>query len=383
MTSTKIKLSKKVHRNKQQIIIDFPFDDEIISLVKTIPGRCWSRTLRHWYVPYSENALECIKATFKNHELDSNVFNKSYYLNHSTLPKKYKTLATYYSKYLSGKRYSKSTIDSYSFLVKDFLTYNKSMELNELTLRQVELYIEDVFLKRKYSVSTQRQLVSALKLFKSFCPEVGYDTLELERPKKDRKLPIVLSKEEIINLIRLTKNLKHRAIIALIYSCGLRISELINLELKHIDINRKQLHIKNAKGRKDRYVIIAESFLPLLHNYMTTYEPNRYFVEGQKGNRYSAESIRKFLKTSCKRAGIYKRVTPHTLRHSYATHLLENGIDLRYIQALLGHAKPETTMIYTHVAQKDLLAIKSPLDIAVKQFTATEHSNQKVVISGS
>ncbi|WP_040253245.1 site-specific tyrosine recombinase/integron integrase [Psychroserpens mesophilus] len=383
MTSTKIKLSKRVHRNKQQIIIDFPFDEELISLVKTIPGRRWSQILKHWYVPYSESALKNVQATLKNYNVDSSDFNKRHYLDHSILPKKYKTLTTYYSKYLSGKRYSKSTIDSYLFLVTDFLTYSKSKELHELTLRQVELYIEDVFLNRKYSISTQRQLVSTLKLFKSFCPEVGYDAIELERPKKDRKLPVVLSKEEIINLIRLTKNLKHRAIIALIYSCGLRISELINLEIRHIDINRKQLHIKNAKGRKDRYVIIAESFMPLLHNYMTTYEPTRFFVEGQKGNRYSAESIRKFLKTSCQRAGIYKRVTPHTLRHSYATHLLENGIDLRYIQALLGHAKPETTMIYTHVAQKDLLAIKSPLDIAVKQFTATEHSNQKVVISGS
>lgn len=383
MTSTKIKLSKRVHRNKQQIIIDFAYDEELISLVKTIPGRRWSQIFKHWYVPYSENALKSIKNTLKKYDVDSSDFNKNFYLDHSKLPNKYKTLTRYYSKYLSGKRYSKSTIDSYSFLVIDFLTYNKSMELNELTLRQVELYIEDVFLKRKYSISTQRQLVSALKLFKSFCPEVGFDALELERPKKDRKLPVVLSKEEIINLIRLTKNLKHRAIIALIYSCGLRISELINLEIKHIDVSRRQLHIKNAKGRKDRYVIIAESFMPLLHNYMTTYEPNLYFVEGHKGNRYSPESIRKFLKTSCKRAGIYKRVTPHTLRHSYATHLLENGIDLRYIQELLGHAKPETTMIYTHVAQKDLLAIKSPLDIAVKQFTASRNRNQKVVISGS
>ncbi|MBR9847539.1 MAG: tyrosine-type recombinase/integrase [Algicola sp.] len=383
MATTTIKLSTKVHHKAKQILIHFDYDETLLDLVRTLPERRWSKSLKHWYVPYSEHALKCIKSTFKNYSIDSRALYKGYNLDHSKLPKKYKTLMKFYIKYLNGKRYSKSTIDSYSFLVTDFLMYSKSKELHELTLRQVELYVEDVFLKRKYSVSTQRQLVSGLKLFKSFCPEVGYDVLELERPKKDRTLPTVLSKEEIINLIRLTKNLKHRAIIALIYSCGLRISELINLELKHIDINRRQLLIKNAKGRKDRYVIIAESFLPLLHNYLTTYEPNYYFVEGQKGSRYSSESVRKFLKSSCKRAGIRKRVTPHTLRHSYATHLLENGIDLRYIQSLLGHAKPETTMIYTHVAKKDLLAIKSPLDIAVKQFTSSENQHQKVVISGT
>ncbi|MCB0383537.1 MAG: tyrosine-type recombinase/integrase [Psychroserpens sp.] len=383
MNSKTIKLSTKVHHNIKQIIIDFDYNETLIDLVKTIPNRRWSKSLNNWYVPYSESTLDSIITTFRNYDIDSRALHKGYYIDHSKLSKKYKTLVTYYSKYLRGKRYSKSTIDSYSFLVTDFFAYSRSKELQELTLRQVELYIEDVFLKRKYSVSTQRQLVSALKLLKSFCPEVGYDVLELERPKKDRKLPVVLSKEEIINLIRLTRNLKHRAIIALIYSCGLRISELIQLEIKHIDINRKQLLIKNAKGRKDRYVIIADSFMPLLHNYLTTYEPKFYFVEGQKGRHYSAESIRKFLKMSCKRAGIHKRVTPHTLRHSYATHLLENGIDLRYIQELLGHAKPETTMIYTHVAQKDLLAIKSPLDIAVKQVSASENQYHKVVISGT
>jgi len=185
----------------------------------------------------------------------------------------------------------------------------------------------------------------------------------------------------MISIIQHTKNLKHRAILALIYSAGLRISELLNLKLEHIQIQRKQLLIKNAKGRKDRYVTLAESFMPLLHNYLITYRPEIYFVEGTKGKPYSASSVRKFLFRSCKSAYIRRTVTPHTLRHSYATHLLESGVGLRHIQELLGHSRPETTMIYTHVARKDLLDIQSPLDSAIKQLTKNQNEEQKFLLS--
>lgn len=382
MPSTKITLLRKTHNKEQIILIHFRYNDKLIDLVKTLPRRQWSASLKCWHIPYSEKAISLIMTTFKGYSIENRISQKVVNSIKPVLNKKRKTLILDYIKYLKGKRYSVSTVDTYSFLVSDFLRFYSNRDLHELTFKHVEQYIEDVFIKRNYSISTQRQLVSALKLFKNFCPELAYDQLELERPKRDRKLPTVISKEEIINLIRVTKNLKHRAIIALIYSCGLRVSELIHLELRHIDIQRRQLLIRNAKGRKDRYVILAESFLPLLLNYIHTYEPKQYFVEGRQGKQYSAGSIRKFLRTSCNQAGIRKRVTPHTLRHSYATHLLENGIDLRYIQELLGHAKPETTMIYTHVAKKDLLSIKSPLDIAVKQFMASEKEPSKVTLSG-
>jgi site-specific recombinase XerD len=179
--------------------------------------------------------------------------------------------------------------------------------------------------------------------------------LILERPKKHRKLPRILSQEEVLAIIQNTQNLKHRAILALIYSCGLQISELINLKLEDFHIERKQLIVKKGKGRKDRYVSLADSFTPLLLNYYNSYKPKSYFVESQKGRKYNAESVRQYLRKNCFKAKIKKPVTPHTLRHSYATHLLENDVDIRYIQSLLGHAKPETTMIYTHVKRKDLM----------------------------
>ena len=141
--------------------------------------------------------------------------------------------------------------------------------------------------------------------------------------------------------------------------------------------------IKNAKNRKDRNVILAESIMPLLRNYFTSYRPNTFFIEGLEGGKYSAESVRAFLHKAVKLAKIKKTVTPHTLRHSYATHLLENGIDIRYIQVLLGHAKPETTMIYTHVSKRDLLKIESPLDLAIKGLIENENNNKNMRISGN
>ncbi len=198
-----------------------------------------------------------------------------------------------------------------------------------------------------------------------------------------RKLPEVLSIEEILSLIQVTHNLKHRTIIAMLYSCGLRIGELLNLRLADIHLRRRQLQIRNAKGRKDRYVVLADSVLPLLNNYLMSYSPHEYLIEGKVGKPYSASSVRKFLKRSCRLANIHRPITPHTLRHSYATHLLEQGIGLRHIQELLGHSKPETTMIYTHLARKDLLNVASPLDTALKQFRDNGNTEQKFLDLGT
>jgi site-specific recombinase XerD len=263
----------------------------------------------------------------------------------------------------------------------DFIEFHNNKQLDYLTTKDVELFIETVFIKRKYSISTQRQFISAVKQFIIFYPKTGISNLTLTRPKKSKILPTVLSQEEMIYIIQCTKNLKHRAILALIYSAGLRIGELLNLKLEHIQIHRKQILIKSAKGRKDRYVTLADSFVPLLQNYLISYQPELYFVEGEKGKPYSASSVRKFLARSCKEAKIKRTITPHTLRHSYATHLLESGVGLRHIQELLGHSRPETTMVYTHIARKDLLDIKSPLDHALKHLSETQKEEQKLLLS--
>jgi len=369
-----IEIQKKIHKKEVVLLLLFPYNDRIKTILKSLNYYYWSKTLKGWVTKYSDERLSEVKINLKNNAklvLDASLFENLYPKSVKTqrsLTEENKELIRVYVKYLIGKRYSKSTVRTYFTFVADFIDYTQPKPLANLTNRDVELFIEDIFIARAYSISSQRQFISALKLFIRLYPECKIDSMLLVRPKNSKVLPAVLSQREVITLLQVTKNLKHRAIIALLYSAGLRIGELISLELRHIDIGRRQILVKNGKGRKDRYVILANSFLPLLQNYLSTYNPVRFFVEGNTGIRYSDSSIRKFLYRSTQLSKISKKVTPHTLRHSYATHLLENGIGLRHIQELLGHSRPETTMIYTHVAKKDLLEIKSPLDTILESL---------------
>ena len=376
-----IYLEQKTHKKESQLLLKFSFDDTLKGLVKSVEGTHWSQTLNAWYLKNSEENLALILELFQDvTKVDTSRVSKKTHFKRNLTESQRQLLNTFYL-FLKGKRYSPSTIQTYTFFIADFINFHTKTPLEELTNRAVELFIETVFIERKYSVSSQRQFISALKVFTSFYPQTKIHNLSLERPKKSRILPTVLSQEEVLKIIQCTQNIKHRAILTLLYSCGLRIGELINLKLADFHVERKQLIVKKGKGRKDRYVSLADSFLPLLSNYYLSYKPTIYFVEGQNGGKYSAESIRSFLRKSCKKAGIRKLVTPHTLRHSYATHLLENGVDLRYIQTLLGHSKPETTMIYTHVQRKDLMEIQNPLDVALQKFNKINNNNQKVVLS--
>ena len=185
----------------------------------------------------------------------------------------------------------------------------------------------------------------------------------IERPRKDKKLPIVLSKDNVKKIIEHTNNIKHRCIVSLLYSAGLRRSELLNLKLSDIDSSRMLVFIKDAKGNKDRYTLLSTNILNDLRLYYKEWKPTTYLFEGQKNEQYSAASVGKIVTEAAIKAGIKKRVSPHTLRHSFATHLLESGTDLRYIQLLLGHSSTKTTEIYTHVAKSSFDSIINPLDL--------------------
>jgi site-specific recombinase XerD len=264
-------------------------------------------------------------------------------------------------KILEVKRYSKNTIDSYSSIVKMAIHFFKR-PLNKVDEHELHGYFYHMVHTKKVSYSYQKQIAMALKLYYA---EMFKQSISLEflfPKRKPVKLPVVLSKKDVLKIIDAANNGKHKGMISLLYSAGLRIGELMNLKIRDIDSTRMIVHIKAAKGNKDRIVPLSEKTLLLLRAYYREYAPKDYLFEGQKGGRYSSSSFNKLLKMCAKRAGIHKIVTAHTLRHSYATHLLENGTDIRVIQKLLGHNSIKTTMIYTQVSQPTLLNVRSPMD---------------------
>ena len=184
----------------------------------------------------------------------------------------------------------------------------------------------------------------------------------LDRPKRDKVLPEVLTKDEVQLMISTTSNLKHKCIIMLIYSAGLRVSEALNLKVTDIDGKRQMIIIRKGKGKKDRNSLLSKKILLYLREYYILHKPKDYLFEGAYGGTYSATSVLKIVKRAAKQAGIKKKVTTHTLRHSFATHLLEQGTNLRYIQSLLGHESSKTTEIYTHITSKGLDNVLNPMD---------------------
>lgn len=383
-----ITLKRDAKNNIDSIELYFKYNNELLNIIRGLKRFKWSNSRRCWHTTFTQSTLKLIRQSFEG--ISTLVEDKSLYNAPELkkikvdrkLSKENREVLDSFIKYLEGRRYSQSTIETYCIFIGDFLEYLNEKSITNITNRDVEMFIEDVFIPKRYSISTHRQFISSIKLFKVFHPNCGIEEVNLTMPRKDRHLPAVLSQQEVLEILRCTKNLKHRAILALLYSCGLRIGELINLELKHIDIHRNQVAVKNSKGRKDRYVKMADSLVPLIRNYVQTYKPKVYFAEGNPNEKYTASSVRAFLKRSCQIAKINKNVTPHTLRHSYATHLLEGGTDLRLIQTLLGHNKPETTMIYTHVSTSSLDRITNPLDEAVKKFMVNGNNEDYLRIGG-
>jgi integrase/recombinase XerD len=190
----------------------------------------------------------------------------------------------------------------------------------------------------------------------------GIDTSALGRPRRGRALPKVFSKEEVKLILNASRNLKHRLILWLIYSCGLRRSEVTNIRITDLDRARGILNIREAKGMNDRIVPVSDIVWAKIDEYIDSYRPVFWLFEGQTGGRYSSESVYRVFKQALRNAGIRKDVGVHSLRHSYATHLHENGVDIRYIQELLGHKSTRTTEIYTHVSRRNLAAVKSPIE---------------------
>ncbi len=263
---------------------------------------------------------------------------------------------------LEEKRYSKRTVEAYLSHIKLFFRYYSDRDPDDLDEQDISHFIDDYILKLGYSASYQNIVISAIKSYYSITSNRKVSTSALERPRRSRALPKVLSKEEVTKIFSSTRNIKHKLMLWLIYSCGLRRSEVINIRLTDLDRERGILHIREGKGNRDRMVPVSPKIWEKLSVYTKSYAPMKYLFEGQGGGKYSVESVYSVFKQSLRRAGINKDVGVHSLRHSYATHLHESGLDIRYIQELLGHKSSRTTEIYTHVSRRNLFAIRSPIE---------------------
>jgi integrase/recombinase XerD len=336
------------HNGIVRIAIVFEKNAELIARVKLIEGSRWSQSMSVWYIPDTEENRIRFKIP----------------LHSATIPSEEGILQIEkFKQWMHSKRYSPSTIKTYSEALKSFLIFYREKPVAEITNEDVIVYNNDYILKNNLSASFQNQIVNAIKLFFQTIRETKMMVDKIHRPKRSKLLPNVLSKEEVKSIIEALTNVKHKTMLSLIYACGLRRSELLNLTFKDIQSDRKLLVIKQSKGKKDRIVPISDKIIEMLRDYYKQYLPKTWLFEGQQeSTKYSDRSLEEVLKKSIRLAGINKPVSLHWLRHSYATHLLESGTDLRYIQELLGHSSSKTTEIYTHVSTKNIQNIKSPFD---------------------
>lgn len=373
-----IKVRKVVHNNENRIIISFPYEEELVLLIKKFEDARWSKTHRAWHIPQNKYNISDIFKVFKNKAwVDYRDFSRKDVLETTVESGKRGAKTVLEEKisaeaiekiekfrfWLHSRRYSPSTINTYLDSIKTFLRFYAFKKIQEIDNNDLIRFNNEYILANNYSASFQNQVVNAVKLFFKTIENSPLDIDAIPRPKRAKKLPNVLSKEEVKAILDTPTNIKHKAMLSLIYACGLRCGEILSLKPNDIDSKRNILHVKNAKGQKDRIVPLSEKIIVLLREYYKATKPKYYLFEGQtKGNRYDARSLQNVLKQSIAKTKITKPVTLHWLRHSYATHLLESGTDLRYIQEILGHNSSKTTEIYTHVSTKSLQQIKSPFD---------------------
>lgn len=261
------------------------------------------------------------------------------------------------------RNYSHKTIKAYTSCVRSLIQHFGPKHPRELTNEDLRNYLIHLIEKEQYQSSTINQVINALRFLYVELYKRQMQLGDLPRPRKERKLPEVLSEEEVLRIFNAAENLKHKTILMLIYSAGLRVGEVVRIRISDVDEQRKLIHLHKAKGNKDRYTILSTAFMGTLADYLRDYRPREFLFEGQGDRRhYSERSVQAVFERAANDAGITKQVSVHTLRHSFATHLLEAGTDLRYIQELLGHSSSKTTEIYTHVSKKSIGKITSPLD---------------------
>lgn len=352
-----------------RLIVVIPYDPERVAKIKTVPGRRWHPEEKCWSVTHSEDMVKRLLLLFARERVDVDPSLRPLKASSSCQgqePERVQLLDAM-DQELKLRGHGAKTRKAYLGHVNRFVCFwgKAPQGLSEMEVRGYLLHLLE---KQEASHAYLNQCISALKFLYERVLKQPSPIVNLPRPKGERKLPEILSRQEVLRLLEAVENPKHRAIMLLTYSAGLRLGEVVRLRVEDIDSARRLIHIRQAKGRKDRYTVLSQAALEALRVYFKQYRPDRWLFPGAKPGRHLHErTVQKVFERAREAAGIRKDVSVHTLRHSFATHLLESGTDLRYIQELLGHKSSKTTEIYTHVSERDIGRIQSPLDSLLGQ----------------
>ncbi len=356
--------------SRGQLEIALPYEYKYI--IKRFEGSYFDSKIKKWILTASRNNIEAIKFVLNKEnisydykiELNSeSSVNKSGRANLAKLSEDKKQEIEKFREWLLQKRRSDSTVKNYVYCVETFFRFYNNKEISNIEASDIETFNFDYIIKNGYSAKTQNQYMSAIKSFYVVMQNVKHEISELERPNTGQRLPKIIAKKDVEQILRLISNQKHKLVLSTIYSLGLRRSELINLKLIDVDFSRGVVLICNSKGMKDRVLPLSRKLAEQMQKYILAYEPKVYLVEGAiKSKPYSGTSIEKIFNKYVSRVIKNHNFTPHSLRHSFATHLLDSGVDIRFIQELLGHKSSRTTEIYTHVSMRSLESINNPLD---------------------
>jgi integrase/recombinase XerD len=381
MQVPEINFERRTHRGLDSVFLRLGSAQKLHDLARSLPRRKWSSTHGAWYVPYEPGIEQQLKARFAEHGTASAVNS-----NHAQSVPKLSAVPAQpkpstgvnplsplsgqsmhhlqaLKSWMQSRRYSESTVDVYCEAMTVFLRYHAFKASESISNDDLVAFNNNYILKNRLSASYQNQFVNAVKLFCWVIADTKLQPELVHRPKRAKVLPNVLSKEEVKLILQSLINLKHRTILSLVYSCGLRRNEVLNLCRRDVDEHRGLVVIRQGKGKKDRIVPLSGRMKDLLHEYYAAYNPKHLVFEGQSGvGKYDESSLANVLRNAVEKSGIKKPVTLHWLRHSYATHLLEAGTDLRYIQTILGHSRSTTTEIYTHISNLSIQRVVSPFE---------------------
>ena len=360
-----IVVKSQKHLGQSQLLLRFDYHKPFIDIAKLTLKARWSQSLKCWYVTNNPQNLKAVFQAFNskaNIDVSALKFkNESPVVSEAPVTIK-QVIPEEYLNLLKRRRYSENTIKAYQSFFQDFLNFLGVKPLADATEADIRSYQDYLVNKRKVAISTQNQAINAIKFYYEKVLGEERKSYYIERPRKSMQLPKVLSENQVMAILKATNNFKHKYIMSLMYSAGLRIGEVIGLRKADILIEKNLIFVRGGKGKKDRTTMFAANLKRLHELYIMENKPNYWLFEGPNRTQYSTSSIAAVINKAAKSAGIEQRVTAHMFRHSFATHLLEQGVGLRYIQSILGHSSSKTTEIYTHVSDTSLAKIKSPLD---------------------